>query len=322
MNQSYNPILIGIIAGLATALLMAASGYAPFASLFLLSASLGAIFLAGLGSGLVASLVAIAVAAIANALLYSSPESLVFTAVPLLPASVMAYLANLARPAEEIGGPDSATAWFPLSDILLIGAVLTAIATVITISVHADMEKIYEAVAEAAIRMAQDMSPEMPIAADMQAQMKGILKSLWPLIQSAQMMVALFAGYYMASRILSATGRNMRPREDMPTSLRMNRVSILVFLLGLALMFAGGPIGLAGSSFAGATAAGFLLAGFAIIHRFLREKPWGTPTLIIIYLLTLLMPIFGIAIILAGGLANPRRAIALTPNKAPTANDN
>lgn len=315
MNNGSSPILYGIIAGLLAAILMAASGYVPVLSVLLLSLSLAAIFVAGLGAGLLASLTAIIVASAANTALYSSLPSFFFTAIPLLPAAAMAYLANLARPASEIGGPDTAMAWFPLSDILLVGAVLTAIATILTLSLHPNMEELFDAIAKAAIQMAQEMSPEFPVGDETTAQMKLVLQSLWPLVQSLQMLIALFFGYYIANRILAASRRNTRPREDMPTSLRMNRLAILIFFGGIVLMFGGGMIALIGASFTGAVAGGFLLSGFAIIHSLVRGKAWSLPVLVLIYALTLMVPLIGIAIILAGGLANPRRTIALTPQK-------
>jgi hypothetical protein len=39
------------------------------------------------------------------------------------------------------------------------------------------------------------------------------------------------------------------------------------------------------------------------------------PGLVLAYLLTLMVPIIPLLLIIAGGLANPRRAVALTPNK-------
>jgi hypothetical protein len=319
MNASTNPILVGVIAGLFAAILMAASAYVPFASLVLLAAAMTSIFTAGIGFGLASCLIAIATASVANAVLYSSPQSLFFTAVPLLPAAAMGYLANLGRPAGEIGGPDAATAWFPLSDILLAGAALTAVATIATLAMNPNMEQIYLAVAEAATQMMAELNPDVPADPALKDQTIGVLRTIWPMIQSAQMLIALFAGFYFAVRILSTTGRTGRPREDIPSSLRMNRLAIAVFLAGLALTLIDGPLSMVGASFAGAVAGGFLLSGFAIIHNAVRGKTWALPGLVLIYILTLFfLPVIGVLIIIAGGLANPRRAIALTPNKPDT----
>jgi hypothetical protein len=322
MRQKHNPILVGVIAGLAAAILMAVSGAVPFISLILLTAALAAIFIAGLGYGLLSGLVAIATASLANAVLYSAPQSFLFTAIPLLPAAVMSYLANMARPASEIGGPDSALAWFPLSDVLLAGAIVTALATFATLVMHPSMELVYEAVADATARMMQEINPDMPLDPGMRDQTLAVLKLIWPMVQSAQMLIALFAGFYFGMRILAAGGNNIRPREDIPTSLRMNRLSILALAAGILMMLTGNAVlALIGSSLTGAVAGGFLLAGFAVIHNLVRGKSWALPGLILIYLLTLFfLPVIGFLLIIAGGLANPRRAIALTPQKTDETN--
>jgi hypothetical protein len=308
MNAPKNPLLVGIIAGLVTAILMAAAGYASLLAIALTIAAMASIFVAGLGFGIVTCLVAIATAAASTATLYSNPLSFVTMAL-------MSYLANMARPASEIGGPDATLAWYPLSDILLAGAIATAIGTVAILSLHGDMGAIYATLAEMIVGMMGQIDPPLPVDANTKTQLIGYFELLFPLMQGLQMMVALFAGFYFALRILSAYGHSLRPREDIRVSLRMNRLSIAVFLAGIVLMFAGDRIELIGAGFAGAMAGGFLLSGFALLHNALRDKTWRLPGLVLAYLLTLMLPVIPLLLIIAGGLANPRRAIALTPTK-------
>jgi hypothetical protein len=315
MNAPKNPILIGIIAGLASAILLGVAAYASLFAIVLSIAAMAAIFVAGLGFGLVACLAAVATAALASGLLYSNPMSALGMALILLPAVVMSYLANMARPANELGGPEAAMAWYPLSDVMLAGAVMTALGTIATLLLHSDMNAVYVAVADMVGQMLSEVDPNAPVTTETKTQIVSFLQVLFPLIQSLQMMISLFAGFYVAMRILTATGRSARPREDIRSSLRMNRLSIAVFLAGIALMFAGDKIEVIGAGFAGAVAGGYLLSGFAILHNTLRDKSWRLPGLILAYLLTMMVPIIPIVLIIAGGLANPRRAIALTPNK-------
>lgn len=318
MNARANPVLVGIVAGLVTAILMAGSLYVPF---ILQLAAITVLFIAGLGFGRVAGFVAVVTTAVALGAMTSSVLGALILGVALLPAAVMSYLAGLARPASEIGGPDAALAWYPLSDILLAGAVLTAVATIILLFPQPP-DGFYAKVVDEAVRMISEANPNMVIAPDAKAQAVALLKTFGPISQGIGNMIVLFAGFYFAMRILTAMGRNVRPREDIRSSLRMNRLSIAVFLAGIALMFAGDGIAVVGASFAGAVAGGFLLSGFAIIHNAVREKPWALPALILVYLVTLIFPPLTIVIAIAGGLANPRRAIALTPNKPnPTSND-
>jgi hypothetical protein len=315
MNANPNPILLGVIAGLAAAILLAGAAYVGFFAVIMIIGAMTAVFIAGLGFGLTSCVVAIATAGLATAAVFSNPLSFVAMALMLLPAAVMSYLANLARPATELGGPDTAMAWYPLSDILLAGAGLVAVGTIATLTLQTDLATVYSTLADMIIRMMTEIDPPLPVDAGTKIQLVDMFEIFFPMMQSMQMMIGLFAGFYFALRILAAFGRSMRPREDIRSSLRMNRLSILVFLAGIALMFAGDRVEMIGASFAGAVAGGFLLSGFAIIHNVLRDKSWRMPGLILAYLLTLMVPIIPLLLIIAGGLANPRRAVALTPNK-------
>jgi len=318
MKPTSNPIAIGIVAGLAAAILMAGAGYISLFSVLLMIAAVAAIFVAGMGFGASAAVVAVAVASLASAVLAGNPMAFVAMSVQLSPAVVMSYLANLARPADELGGPKAAMAWFPLSDIMLAGAVVSAIATSGVLLLHPDLEAAYGLLADLVLELATRTNPDVAFDVTREELMR-YLEVLFPLTQGWQMMIALFGGFYFAMRVLGAAKRNIRPREDIPSSLRMNRLSIAIFFAGLALMFAGNKIEVIGASFVGAVAGGYLLAGYAIVHNMLRNKSYRLPALILVYLVSLIVWPLAFIIFLAGGLANPRRAIALTPHES---NDN
>ena len=310
MKPSVNPILVGIIAGLVAAILMVVSPAVPVIAPV---AAMTALFIAGLGFGRVAGLLAVAVAAAALGVLASSLEFAFIFGVTLLPAAVMSQLAGLARPASEIGGPETATAWYPLSDILLAGAMLVALATLCLVLL-APLDAYFTEEIDRLSAIIAEMNPVAAPTAGDKLQMLATLKSFSPIPIAAGNMVSFFGGFYFAMRILTAFKRNVRPREDVRSSLRMNRLALAVLFGGVVLMFVGGTAGLVGASFAGAVGAGFLLAGFAVIHNALRDKPWALPALILTYMVSLI-PAVGQILIMSFGLANPRRAVALTPNK-------
>lgn len=307
MKPTANPILIGIVAGLAAAILMAVSVYVQIVPQLV---AITLLFIAGLGFGRVAGIVAVVTVALALGALTSSPLFALVLLITLLPAAVMSQLASLARPAAEIGGPETSLAWYPLSDMLLAGATLVALATIFLLMLQTTAT--YELAADQVIQMASEINPSL-VTQDLRPQLIVAIKTFLPFGQGIGNMVQLFAGFYFAMRILTAIGRSVRPREDIRASLRMNRLSIVVFLAGVVLMFAGDKAAIIGASFAGAMAGGYLLSGFAIIHNAVREKPWALPALILVYLVTVIFPPLTVVIAIAGGLANPRRAIALTP---------
>jgi hypothetical protein len=300
MKPNANPLLIGIVAGLIAAIGTLGSLSMP---LFAQLVAMVALFIAGLGYGRVAGLVAVATAAIALGVYTSSVFATLIFALTLLPAAVMSQLALLARPASEIGGPDEAMAWYPLSDIMLTGAVITAIAT-ITLLLLQPVDTLYSAVIDRAAEMIGEASPGMVITPEQKVEVLSMLKVFGPV-----------SGFYFAMLILAARKRNVRPREDIRVALRMSRISVAVFFGGVALMLVGGTAGTVGASFAGATGAGFTLAGFAVIHNALRDKAFALPLLVLVYLAAFILPPLVVLVALAGGLANPRRAIALTPHE-------
>ena len=309
MKPNANPILIGIVAGLVAAIGTAGSLAMPFIAQLV---AMIALFMAGLGYGRIAGLVAVATAAIALGAYTSSLFATFIFGVTLLPAAVMSQLASLARPASEIGGPDRVLAWYPISDMMLAGAVVAALAT-IALLLAQPLDMLYGAAVNEVVRMFGTANPDLVITDEQKAQMIAMLRIFGPASQSAGSVVMLFAGFYFAMRILAAMKKNVRPREDIRSSLRMSRLSVLIFIAGVLLMLAGGTAGMIGASFAGAVGGGFLLSGYAVIHEAVREKSWALPALVLVYLVSFFIPPVAMIIAIAGGLANPRRAIALTP---------
>lgn len=313
MTKTANPVVIGIIAGLVAAILMVGAVYS-LALVFLAPIlSLTVIFAVALGFGNVAGIAAVLTGFVVIGLFSSSVTAGISLALPLLPALAMSYAANLARPASEIGGPDGSVAWYPLSDILLIGAACSGLLmSVIFVIVLADFNMAENI--ERAVPLMEQIQPGLVITPEMKSELAVVMKAIAPPMYAAMYLLILFAGFYVAMRILTALKLNTRPREDIRSSLRMNRLAILILLLGIALAFTVPPLSVIGSAFAGAVAAGFMLAGYALIHEIVRNKRWALFALLALYFVTFFMlPVLAFIICVAGGLANPRRAVAITP---------
>ena len=138
-------------------------------------------------------------------------------------------------------------------------------------------------------------------------QIKSIFAIALPMIQGAVWVLMLFAAYYIATRIVQTSGKSLRPREDMPSTLRMHRFSIFAFLGGLLLAFMGGLPATIGALVCGTFGAGFLLAGFAVFHFRTRGKSWRLPVLWLGYLSVLIFTIPAFFFLLSG-LMDTRRA--------------
>ena len=308
-------LLTGVLAGITAALLvLGASVQLSFAA-FLYAASAMPVLIVGLGWGVPAAVVAIITAAAVGAASISPMFALAMTLVTLAPAGWLSHLANLARPASELGGPDHLLAWYPLSDILMHLCALVTVSVIIIGFMIGYGPDLTNQIVDAMMAAMQTQEPALTVDALAVEQTKRLLVLVLPMTQGALWVILLFAAYYLAARIVTASGRNFRPREDMPSTLRMNRNAIFIFLGGLLACFSGGVPAMIGAVVCGTFGAGFLLAGFAALHYRSRGKSWRVPALVLAYLsATMAIPAFFILVL---GLVDTRRAIALTPVKKP-----
>ncbi|CAN7228005.1 YybS family protein [Rhizobium rhizogenes] len=312
-NLNAKVLGIGALAGLTAALLVYGATVQPL--LFILFGALSAlpILIVGLGWGNIAVIIAVITAGIAGAVGQSPSFGLFAVLLALVPAW-LSHLANLARPASELGGPEHLTAWYPLSDIMLHLCGLAAVVIVIAGAVMGYSADLVGQVVDVYTAAMNQQQPELQLNPDVIAKTKSLMLYAIPLVWGMIWVMMLLAAYYMAIRIVATSGRNLRPREDIPSALRMNRNAIFVFLAAVVAMFFGGIPALIGAAVLGAFGAGFIASGFASLHYHTRGKDWRIPVLILAYLTSVMLtvPLF---IILVLGLYDTRKAIALTPNK-------
>ncbi|PYE35840.1 putative membrane protein DUF2232 [Rhizobium sp. PP-F2F-G38] len=310
-------LLTGILAGVTAAFLSFGATTPSSLAIVLYAASALPILIAGLGWGNAAAIVAVVVAGFLAAIAVSPYFALLILVVTLIPAAWLSHLANLARPASEIGGPDDAMAWYPLSDILTHLAGLVAGGMLIIGVVLGYSTETAAGMVDMVIEALKSQEPTYNPDPAALAQIKAVFSVALPMVQGALWVLMLFAAYYTATRIVQMSGRSLRPREDIPSTLRMHRFAIFAFLGGLVLTFAGGAAGAVGALVCGTFGAGFLLSGFAVFHFRTRGKSWRLPVLWLGYLSVLLFTIPAFFFLLSG-LMDTRRAIALSPTQKKT----
>lgn len=314
MNLDLKSIAIGALAGLTSALLvLAATTHLSASIVFLILAGMP-VFIAGLGFGIVAAGAALAASFFVLAFSVSPLFAVSILLLPQLPAAFMSRLANFARPAEELGGPANVMAWYPLADMMMRLCALVAVAVALTLLATGYSRGTASDIISAAIKALSTQDPTFSMDAAVLAQVTAFYYYLLPLNQAVMSVITIFAAYYFSAIIVRTTTQALRPREDMPSALRMNRDSIYVLGVGLALLIAGmvahnNVLTIVGSSIAGAFAGGFMLAGLAAFHLKSRGKSWRMPALILTYLTISLTAIIFVIV----GMLDTRRAIALTP---------
>ncbi|MEQ8479980.1 MAG: DUF2232 domain-containing protein [Hoeflea sp.] len=273
MTQQSTSLLVGLLAGISAALLLVSAGSPSGISFFLFAAAALPVLIAGLGWSNLASGIAVVSAMAVLALTISVQSALVSAITTLAPAAWIAHLSNLARPAEEVGGPEGAVAWYPLSDIVLsicgvvcIGLFAVGLAMGYGPGFVSDLVDLF-------VTVLQEGNPTYQPTPEGIAEMKNFFLFALPAIQAAMWVLILFAGWYIASAIVRASGRAKRPKDDIPATLRMPRVGGLALAAGVIASFAPGGVGLIGWTLVGAFGIGFVAAGFAIVHERTRGKP-------------------------------------------------
>ncbi len=311
-NLDRTSLLTGTLAGVTAALLSLGANTQSSLAILLYAASALPVLIAGLGWGNAAAITAVVTAGLTGGVIISPYFALMIVVITLIPAAWLSHLANLARPASELGGPADALAWYPLSDIMTNLAMLVTFSMLIVGFMIGYDSGLSDRMIDMVLASLKVQEPLYNPDADTIAQIKSIFSLALPLIQGALWVLMLFAAYYIATRIVQTSGKGLRPREDMPSTLRMHRYAIFAFLGGLVLTFVGGTPAVVGALVCGTFGAGFLLSGFAVLHFRTRGKSWRLPVLWLIYLAVLMftLPAF---FILLSGLMDTRRTIALSP---------
>ena len=273
MTQQSTSLLVGLLAGISAALLLVSAGSPSSLSFILFAAAALPVLIAGLGWSNLSSIVAV-ICAMAVIGIATTPQAALVSAVTTLaPAAWIAHLSNLARPAEEVGGPEGAVAWYPLSDIFVNIAFCVCVGLIaVGLAMGYSAEFVNELV-EVFVSTLKDSNAAYEPTAESLAEMKQFFLYALPAIQAAMWVLILFAGWYIASGIVRMSGRSKRPKDDLPSQLRMPRLGALALVVGVAMSFVDGGMGLIGWTISGAFGIGFVVAGFAIAHHRTRGKP-------------------------------------------------
>jgi len=320
--QKFNQtvLIAGVLAGICAAFLtLGATAQSSF-SFLLYAGSAMPILVAGMGWGNRAAIVAILTAAIIGALVMSPLFALTIAIFTLIPAGWLSHLANLARPASELGGPDDLLAWYPLSGIVLHLCILISVAVVILGWMIGYGPDLVARLIDVIMTSVQNSEPLFEPDVEGLARAKSMFVLTLPIVQGGLWVILLFAAYYFATRLVGAFGQGLRPREDIPAALRMHRNAIFIFLAGILAMFFGGVAAMVGAVVCGTFGAGFLMAGYASLHKKARGKDWRLPVLILAYLSVVVVSLQ--KKILMFGLSDVRSTISLTPaRKTDTTNE-
>ena len=309
-------VLIGVVAGAASALLFAGLVLQSSGAIGLAFLAPVPIFLASLGWGSLAGGLAAAAAFVATAAFTGSFLAGLSLLLPgALPAAVIGHLAGLARPVEH-GTPGGNGApvldWYPVSRILF-AITLAGAGACLAIGwlIGFDPETLTRDVAEA---LGAQAGAADQLGADQVQRWAEIIVSAIPFVQPAFLVAVLVGCLYVSAAIARASGRMPRPRDDIPSQTGLPKVALAIFAAALALSFLQGPLAIAAAVVVGAFALSFTFVGLAAMHRRTRGRGGRGLILFTAYAGILLLSFPLIAFLVLGLFDTARSPVRPAPN--------
>ncbi len=288
-------IMIGIGAGLVSALLFASLIGGSLLTLPLFVAAPLPLMIAGLGWGSHAALVGGFTALLSLQIELGTPAALLHLGSAGLPALILTGLV-----ARVVGG--ERPQWFPIGRIATIAAVVMAIATLagalaIGFDVAETTRQVVAAFHEALVSggtPATDLPEAMALEPFVRASVR-----LMPAFFPAFWTLVLVLDLVIAARIVRRTGRMARPWEDL-AMLEVSPWLGLVFAAGFAGAFLSGSLGVLASIAAGAAFAPLFLVGMGVLTVLTRPTDMRWILRATAYGLVLLFPIAALVMALVG----------------------
>jgi len=262
--------LVGIVAGLAGALLFAsmASGSLLSFALFYLAAL--PLMIAALGWSHLAGLIAAVVASVGLAAAFGAWFFLGFLVGVGLPACWLAYLALLARPVGTVS-PDGLE-WYPVGRLVIWSAVLGALVVALAIPTFGTDAESFQAGLKAAFDRlldagdnASDAPLLLPGFSDPQEQLD-FLVAIVPPVAAVVSTVTGLSNLWLAAKIVKISGRLKRPWPDVK-AMEFPRFGPILLAAGIAGSFLPDLIGVVASLFACTLLMAYALLGFAVLHE-------------------------------------------------------
>ncbi len=304
-------VLIGLGAGVASALLFASivSG-SPISILLFYLAPLP-ILLAGIGWNHLAALIAALAAAAGLGVLFGFWFFIAHIAGVGVPAYLLAYLAMLGRQA-----PGGALEWYPAGRLVLWGAGIAAVSTALTIPVfgsdldsyRATVKQIFERVMRLQFGTPAGEPLRLPNGGDPNAALD-LLATVMPPMAAAIAMLTTLMNLWLAGRIARVSGRLARAWPDL-SQINFPALTPVVLLAAIALSFLASVVGIAAGMLAACLLLAYAILGFAVIHQLTRALSARGVILGAVWLVVLVLgwPAIVVALIgLADGLLDLRK---------------
>ena len=290
MTKQASTWIIALLAGVAGGLMALAGFNAGNMAVFLLFTAPTAVYIAALGWGPMAGLVAALVATGVSYYDSSIAGPAASGALLFLPAAWAGHLANLARRDAISPNGGETTVWFPLSGILLrLMLALTAGFIVTGWAMGYSGARVAAAFSEI-MGEAFEANPELGVpTSELLERRAATYATLIPLVIPAIWLMMQVLVMHVSAVIVRQSGRLARPAEDIAATVNLPLEALTLPLAGIAGMTVlSGPAFDIAAVATGIGIAGFGLVGLAELHFVSRGRPGRGVMLFISYLVLIL----------------------------------
>lgn len=292
-------LFIALGAGLVSAIVFASATTGPrLVQMFLFLLTPLALYLAGVGLGPLAAVVAgIAGTALVLAAGGVLP-ALAFAALQAVPVALLIYLASLNRQT-PVG-----VEWYPPGRIVIAAALLAGGLVGLLFMFSGDVETLRTSLRDLLKTLADNELPKMPDAPTLGPndidELTAVLLPLLPATSAIAMMGSHLLNLWLAGHITFASGRLTRPWPDL-AAMVYPPATPLILVLAIGAGFLPGIGGMVGAAFAGTLFLAYVLLGLAVVHYVTRGQSWRPFALLALYAaLFIANPIAPLAIALLG----------------------
>lgn len=267
-------LLIALGAGLISAVVFASATTGPLLMrmvLFMLTPL--ALFLAGLGLGPTAALIAGAAGATLVLVAGTPLGALVFVASQAVPVFILTYLATLNRQSA-----DGTVEWYPVGRLVVAAALLAGLFSVLTFFLlGGDIEMLRGMLRDMLKEFVSNELPKMQDAPKLGPEeideAANLAVTLLPSASAISSMCSLVFNLWLAGRITLASGRLQRPWPDIP-AMAYPAATPLLLAVSTGLGFLDSMIGMFARGFAGTLFFAYVLLGLAVVHYVTRGQSW------------------------------------------------
>lgn len=269
----YQPIFVGILAGIAAGLMVFAAFNAGLLAFLLFFAAPAAIYLAAMGWGNLGGIVATLTGTVLIGTVGGTSIAALAGILLFIPATYVGYLVNLGHKNDDQGN----ILWFPLSDILLRLMIILAGGFILIGVISGYNSEVFSQAFIEMMHQLAESNPDLPRLSDAQlVERADLYSNLLPIIAPCIWLLPHVITAFIAASITRSSGLLARQDETVANviNLPLEAAGFLgVGLLGYFLF--DDAIAQASSVLLGIGIGGYGLVGLAQLHIFARSFPTG-----------------------------------------------